>query len=132
MTEAWSAGWTASVLAHSAAAPVVSDLRLYWDPSLALASGPVVTLRPVRSEPGADGWDVSLRLAPGLAYIDDRRDGASTVANLSGELRLEFAGDRLQGSMDLFYAQSRLEGYRTYGTRFSVSTSSFLSRDARR
>ncbi len=112
-----SLGWTASALTYSNAAPAAAGLRLYWDPAAALSSGPVFRLAGRLSE----GWEGLLRVSPGFAVIDERTaSGYEGVPQLSAEARVERVGPWLRSSVDLFYAQSRLEGYRTYGVRVSL------------
>jgi len=120
----WSAGWTASALTYGDPSPAAAGLRLFWDPATALATGPVLAHRGALS----DRWDATLRVAPGLALIDERTpSGLEAVPQLSADAGLEYEAERFSAAIEAFYAQARLEGYRTYGVRISLSTSSWLS-----
>jgi hypothetical protein len=96
---------------------------------MVVATGPMAALASRLS----DEWDASLRASPGLALIDERTPaGFETVPQLSLDARLEYSGPRWHGAVDLFYAQARLEGYRSYGARVTLGTASWLSRAATR
>jgi tetratricopeptide (TPR) repeat protein len=129
MTRSWSLGWSALALRHSSAAPSPGGVRLFWDPALVVATGPMATLAGRLS----DEWGASLRASPGLALIDERTPaGFESVPQLSLDARLEYSSPRWHGAVDLFYAQARLEGYRSYGARVTLGTASWLSRAATR
>ena len=54
------------------------------------------------------------------------------AGGFSADARLEHRGERLRTAIDFFYAQARVEGYRTYGVRLSIGADSWLSRDPTR
>ena len=113
-----SVGWSALALTYRDASPDVGGLRLFWDPATALATGPLATVRLEES----DGWSLSARVNPGIATIDERdTDGFQTVPQLSGDVRLELKGSTLDSTIDLFYSQARVDGYRTLGVRASFT-----------
>ncbi len=109
---------------YTRAAPAPGGLRLFWDPRAALSTGPSLSAR----APLSPGWAGSLRLGPGVSLVDERGGGGlEAVPSLSADAGLVYEGSRTRTAIDVFYAQSRLEGYRTYGLRLSLSTNSLLS-----
>jgi tetratricopeptide (TPR) repeat protein len=127
--DGWTLGWSGSAATYTGAAPTVGGLRLYWDPSVALATGPWARVERWL----ADRWQTSLRVAPGVALIEERGSaGLEAVPQLNAEARLGYAGERLRSGLDVFYGQARLEGYRNYGVRFSVSSTRWLGRSPER
>lgn len=125
LDDTWSVGWSGLALRYSEAAPAPAGLRLFWDPVSAVSTGPFASARGRLSE----SWQASARVGGGVSLIDERGSaGYDAVPQLGADVRLEHTGARLRTAVDAFYAQSRLEGYRTYGVRFSVSAASWLNR----
>jgi tetratricopeptide (TPR) repeat protein len=128
MRDAFSLGWSSSVLAHSAPAPAPGGRRLFWDPALEIGSGPFARV----AGRFANAWEGSLRLNPGLAFVkefesDGRGAWIGTVPRLSAEAGLAWKGRDFTAGLDLFYSQTRADGYRIYGLRFSLNGASPLS-----
>ena len=122
LSERWTLGWDAAASTWTDPSPVVGGLRLFWDPAAVLATGPFARLRAGFAEP----WRASLRVGAGLALVDERETGFETVPQVTGDARLEYAGEGLRSALELFYGQTRLEGYRTYGMRVSIGTPGLL------
>ncbi|HUF77138.1 MAG TPA: tetratricopeptide repeat protein [Longimicrobiales bacterium] len=91
---------------------------LFWDPTWSLSVGPYGS---VDHELGPR-WRLVGRLNPGLALVDERRAGADTelVPHLSLDAGVRHQGERLTTSLELFYYQGQLSGYRSYGARITV------------
>jgi hypothetical protein len=101
-------------------APLFAGRPLYWDPSLAVGASPLVQLQ----QPLGSDWMLSSRLAPGFAYLEERRTpGGRTVPNLAGELGLRWDGEKAWAGLDLFYGQGQFDGYASWGARLTLGTS---------
>jgi tetratricopeptide (TPR) repeat protein len=102
---------------------------LFWDPRLSVSMGPYGS---VDHELGP-GWRLLGRVHPGLALVDERHVGAHAElvphVSLAGGVRHH--GQRLATSVELFYYQGRLEGYRSYGARITVGTAGPAPRESR-
>jgi len=74
-------------------------------------------------------WKARALVNPSYAYIDERvLDGFEGVPHVSGEAGIGFLGSRFQTTLDAFYYQGRLEGYKAYGLRLAVSARDWLWR----
>jgi tetratricopeptide (TPR) repeat protein len=125
MTPRWSLGVSSLGAGYSRAAPTPGGARLFWDPATVVAAGPLARLRANPSP----RWETSIQVSPGLALIDERGPGGfESVPQLSADARAEYTGRRFRSAIDVFFSQARLEGYRVYGIRVSLSSASWLSR----
>jgi thioredoxin-like negative regulator of GroEL len=98
--------------------PGGGSARLFWDPNLVVSFAPYAQL----TRAVAEDWQLRGRLAPGLAWIDERGPGASDlVPHIAAEAGVRRASERLSATLDLFYSQGQFDGYRAYGARISLS-----------
>ncbi|MDT8340903.1 MAG: hypothetical protein RQ751_05265 [Longimicrobiales bacterium] len=111
-------GWSAGVLGYTEAAPLLGARPAFWDPRLVAATGPFLRV----DRPLGERWDLTGRVAPGVARLDERRGvGTEWVPHFTGEAGLQHRGDRIWSTLDLFLVQGRFDGYRAWGARLSVS-----------
>jgi hypothetical protein len=74
-------------------------------------------------------WKARALVNPSYAYIDERvLAGSEGVPHVSGEAGIAFLGNRFQTTLDAFYYQGRLKGYKAYGLRLAVSARDWLWR----
>lgn len=112
-----SLGLAGQVVGFTAASPVVGTRRAWWDPRLATSLGPFARLERELSPL----WTVTGRVTAGVALLDERPgSGLETVPHLLGEAGLHYTQDRFTASLELFYQQSRFQGYRSWGGRLSI------------
>lgn len=117
------AGLEAQVLGYTGAAPTMSDRPLFWDPRTAVSVLPFARWEDRLGGP----WSARARLAGGVAAMDERRrDGWTVVPQISGEAGVALESGGLRGGVDLFYLQSRSEGYRAWGLRFTLGAPGVL------
>lgn len=113
-----SLGVATSVMGYTDAAPEAGGRSIFWDPRLVVSLGPYAALRREWSE----RWDLTARVAPGLAFIEERRfPGTERVPQFSAESGIRHRGDRLWTALDLFLVQGKFDGYRAWGARLSLS-----------
>ena len=113
-----SLGLGTTVLGYSEAAPETGGRPLFWDPRLAVTVGPYAALTRELDQV----WDLTGRLAPGVAFIEERRiPGTERVPHFSAEAGIRHRGDRLWSALDLFMVQGKFDGYRAWGARLSLS-----------
>jgi hypothetical protein len=111
-------GLATRALRYADAAPAPTGRPLYWDPELSLSVGPYLQYR----RPISTWWELSARLNPGIAWIDERAptDG-ELVPDLSARLGVTREGARYRTLVEVFYGQGRFTGYRSYGINVSFS-----------
>ena len=99
-------------------APEAGARPLFWDPSMSLSLGPYGSL----DHELVSRWRLLGRLSPGVALVHERRAGAAAelVPYLSLDAGVRHEGARLTTSLELFYFQGQLAGYRSYGARITV------------
>lgn len=118
MTPWLSLGVGSSVLGYSEAAPEAGGRPLFWDPLLVVSVGPYAALNRQVDE----AWDLTGRVAPGVAFIEERRfPGTESVPQFTAEAGIRHRGDRVWSALDLFMVQGKFDGYRAWGARLSVS-----------
>ncbi|MGD2068518.1 MAG: hypothetical protein PVI57_07510 [Gemmatimonadota bacterium] len=117
------AGLEVQMLGYTGAAPTMSERPIFWDPRTAVSALPFARWEDRLGGP----WSARARLAGGLAAVDERRrDGWTVVPQISGEAGVALESGDLRGGVDLFYLQSRSEGYRAWGLRFTLGAPGFL------
>jgi tetratricopeptide (TPR) repeat protein len=109
-------GISAQALGFRDPAPDAGPRRMWWDPRLVLTAGPYA-----RIERELDRvWTVTGRLSAGVAFMDERpTDGFSRVPQLSGDTGLRMRLDRFTTALEVFYLQTRFQGYHSWGARIS-------------
>jgi hypothetical protein len=117
-------GLSARLSGYTRPGPVVTDTatlsrsRLFWDPRLAVSTGPY--LRMAREI--SPTWRVSGMLGPGVAFLDERTAaGWDVVPHVSAEAGVRREGERFWTTLDLFFYQGQFDGYRSYGARLTFS-----------
>ncbi len=129
LSEGLIVGANGRAVTYTDAAPTVGGRRLFWDPRAVVAGGLYAQWDRQISGP----WGMRARLNPSLALIDERdTSGFEGVPHLSAELGIAHVGERVGATLDLFYYQGRMEGYRAYGLRLGISTGSWLGGGDRR
>jgi len=123
MTEALTLGVATRAVGYTSPGPVVTDVsavqrRLFWDPRLALSTGPFARV----SHDLSATWTLTGMLNPGVAFLDERTSaGWGVVPHVSAEAGIRREGARFWTALDLFYYQGQFDGYRSYGARLTVS-----------
>jgi hypothetical protein len=126
VTDHLALGMNARALSYSQAAPVIDDLRLFWDPDAVIASGVYAQWDRELSE----AWAVRARFNPSLAFIDERaRSGFEAVPHFSAEAGLTHRLGRFRTTFDAFYYRGRADRYRAYGLRLSVSARDWFRKE---
>jgi thioredoxin-like negative regulator of GroEL len=121
-------GVAGEALTYTDAAPVSDAVRLFWDPRAVYSLGVYTQW----SRSLGERWDLSGRVAPSFALIDERtRAGFDRVPHISADAGLTYHGGGLSTKLDLFYYQGRFDGYRAYGARLSVSATDLFHRGGR-
>lgn len=113
----WALGYETGFLGFADPAPRPGGRRLYWDPRYYWLNSAVVTWT---GEPAA-GWELDFRLAPGLAYVDERGAGTSLPFQLDAALgaRRRWGVWTLGGRAG--FGQSRADGYRSFNLNLELS-----------
>ncbi|MCG6956302.1 MAG: tetratricopeptide repeat protein [Gemmatimonadetes bacterium] len=121
-------GVSGDALTYTNAAPVSNAVRLFWDPKAVFSLGVYAQW----SRSLGDRWDLSGRVAPSFALIDERtRSGFDRVPHISADGGLAYHTGGVSTKLDLFYYQGRFNGYRAYGARLSVSATDLFRRGGR-
>jgi hypothetical protein len=119
-------GVNARGVRYSEAAPVLDDLRLFWDPNGVFAGG----IYAQWDHGSPVGWNARARLNPSMAFIDERTaKGFEAVFHLSAEAGISFRTSRFRTSLDAFYYQGRFDGYRASGIRLSVAARDWFRKE---
>ena len=102
-------GVNTRALTYSAPAPTAGGIRLFWDPRSMLSGGVFA-----QWDWGfGERWKARALVNPSYAYIDERiLAGSEGVPHVSGEAGIAFLGSRFQTTLDAFYYQGRMEGYK--------------------
>ncbi|MDX1646996.1 MAG: tetratricopeptide repeat protein [Longimicrobiales bacterium] len=129
VSSVFSAGFAARALAYADAAPTVGTTlpgapfrRLYWDPELSLSVGPFLQVE----RPLTAAWDLTARVNPGIAFIQERGRDSEVVSDLSARLGVRLDGVKYRTRIEIFYGQGRFSGYRSYGMDVSFSARGFF------
>ncbi len=122
MSRSLTLGVSARALSYRDAAPDVTAVSLYWDPRLNVSVGPYLQW----TRPLGAAWELTGRLNPGVAYLDERVDGTSVVPEITGGFGLLHDGSRYRTSIELYYGQGRLDGYKSFGVDLSFSARGFF------
>jgi tetratricopeptide (TPR) repeat protein len=110
------------------AAPDTVRARLFWDPKAVFSLGVYAQW----SRSLGERWDVSGRVAPSFALIDERNGpGFTRVPHISADGGLTYHAGGVSTKLDIFYYQGRFNGYRAYGARLSVSATDLFRRGGR-
>jgi tetratricopeptide (TPR) repeat protein len=128
MSESLTLGLTTRAVGYSSSGPVTTDSvtsverRLFWDPRLALSTGPFARI----SHDLSASWTITGTLGPGIAFIDERTStGWDVVPHVSAEAGLRREGTRFWTALDFFFYQGQFDGYRMYGARLTFSARDF-------
>jgi tetratricopeptide (TPR) repeat protein len=117
-------GLTGRALTYSDAAPTSGGLPLYWDPEVSVSTG----LYAQYARPLFTWWELSARMNPGVAWIDERTGGGEFVPDLSGSLGLVREGARYRTAIEFSYGQGRFTGYRSWGVNVSFGARGWFGR----
>jgi tetratricopeptide (TPR) repeat protein len=130
ITESLTFGLSGRALGFTGSAPTVpdpsisADRHLFWDPRLAISTGPFARLAHELSTT----WRMTGSLSPGVAFIDERTAaGWDVVPHVSAEAGLRREGSRFWTALDFFFYQGQFDGYRMYGARVSISARDWSS-----
>lgn len=124
LTRGLTLGLSGRLMGYTDSAPTVTDpvtaaaRHLFWDPRLAISSGPFVRL----AQDLSATWQLTGSLNPGVAFIDERTaSGWDVVPHVSAEAGLRREGSRFWTALDFFFYQGQFDGYRMYGARLTFS-----------
>ncbi len=112
----WILGYQTRGLAFSEPAPSLGR-RLYWDPEWSWSNLAVVGWR----GEVASSWEVGAWLSPGIAWLQERGNDPTVVAEFTAilDVQREIGGWILEGRAA--FGQSRANGYRSFGFELGVS-----------
>jgi tetratricopeptide (TPR) repeat protein len=118
-------GLSAQALGFQDPAPATGPRRLWWDPRLVVTTGPFARIALELNRV----WTVTGRVSTGVALMDERpEDGFDRVPHLSGETGLRMRRDRFTAALEVFYLQTRFQGYHSWGARLSLGLLDVLRR----